>query len=116
VTTATYCDPVKAWDLLPSEKRHNVYAQITKEVGEKLHLYADFIYSSRRNVQNVTRGSASGTVYGTGYTGVLPAAVRSTRSQRQHDDRELERRRHVRPRRIDHRHGRRHLIPRRCHL
>lgn len=73
VTTATGCDPVKAWDLLPSEKRHNVYAQITKEVGEKLHLYADFIYSSRRNVQNVTRGSASGTVYGTGYTGVLPA-------------------------------------------
>lgn len=73
VVTATGCDPVQYWDLLPSEKRHNVYAQITKEVGDKLHLYADFIYSNRRNVQNVTRGSASGTVYGTGYTSTLPA-------------------------------------------
>ncbi|MGC5341150.1 hypothetical protein ACPXBC_31850, partial [Escherichia coli] len=26
VTTATGCDPTSAWDLLPSEKRHNVYA------------------------------------------------------------------------------------------
>lgn len=66
--TATGCDPTSAWDLLPSEKRHNVYAQITKDVGEKLHLYADFIYSNRRNVQNVTRGSASGTIYGNGST------------------------------------------------
>jgi len=72
IVTATGCDPVKYWDLLPSEKRHNVYAQVTKEVGDKLHLYADFIYSNRRNVQHVTRGSASGTVYGTSYTGVLP--------------------------------------------
>lgn len=71
VTTATGCDPTRAWDLLPSEKRHNVYAQITKDVGEKLHLYADFIYSNRRNLQNVTRGSASSTVYGS--ASVVPA-------------------------------------------
>jgi iron complex outermembrane receptor protein len=68
IVTATGCDPVKYWDLLPSEKRHNVYAQVTKEVGDKLHLYGDFIFSSRRNVQRVTRGSASGTVFGTGST------------------------------------------------
>ena len=60
---ASGCDPTGTWDLLPSEKRHNVYAQITKEVGDKLHLYADFIYSNRQNLQNVTRGSASAKVY-----------------------------------------------------
>jgi len=71
---ATGCDPTGTWDLLPSEKRHNVYAQITKDVGDKLHLYADFIYSNRKNFQNVTRGSAGGTIYGAGST---PPAGRS---------------------------------------
>jgi len=66
--TASGCDPTGSWDLLPSEKRHNVYAQITKDIGDRLHIYADFIYSNRQNVQNVTRGSASGTIYGTGST------------------------------------------------
>lgn len=69
--TASNCDPTSTWDILPSEKRHNVYAQVMQDVGDKLHLSADFIYANRKNVQNVTRGSASATIYGNGAT--LPA-------------------------------------------
>ncbi len=73
--TDSGCDPSGTWDLLPSEKRHNVYAQVTKDFGEKLHFYGDFIYSNRKNVQNVSRGSVSSvTIYGAGST---PPAGRS---------------------------------------
>ncbi|MBU6267900.1 MAG: TonB-dependent receptor [Sphingomonadales bacterium] len=61
--TPSGCDPTGTWDLLPSEKRHNVYAEITQDVGDKLHLSADFIYSHRKDVQNVTRGNASAAIY-----------------------------------------------------
>ncbi|NBC36180.1 TonB-dependent receptor [Novosphingobium sp. FSY-8] len=61
--TPSGCDQTTAWDLLPSEKRHNVYAQLTYDVSDKLHLFGDMIYSNRRNVQNVTRGNASNTIY-----------------------------------------------------
>ncbi len=62
------CDPSRYWDLLPSEKRHSVFASVQQEVGDKLKMTADFIYSNRVNIQNVTRGSASGTIYGAGST------------------------------------------------
>ncbi len=65
------CDPSKYWDLIPSEKRHSVFASMQQEIGDSLKLTTDFIYSTRKNVQNVTRGSASGTIYGAG--AVLPA-------------------------------------------
>jgi iron complex outermembrane receptor protein len=71
-TAAGDCDPSKYWDLLPSEKRHSVFTSIQQHVGDKLTLTADFIYSNRKNVQNVTRGSASGTIYAS-----APAAGRS---------------------------------------
>lgn len=65
------CDPSVYWDLLPSEKRHSVFSSVQQEVGDNLKVTADFIYSDRKNVQNVTRGAASGTIYATGAT--LPA-------------------------------------------
>lgn len=71
-TAAGDCDPSKYWDLLPSEKRHSVFSSVQQQVGDKLTLTADFIYSNRKNVQNVTRGSASGTIYAS-----APAANRS---------------------------------------
>ncbi|MDE2596639.1 MAG: TonB-dependent receptor [Sphingomonadales bacterium] len=70
-TVAGDCDPSLYWDLLPSEKRHSVFTSVQQDVGDKLTVTADFIYSNRTNVQNVTRGSASGTIYNTG--AVLPA-------------------------------------------
>ncbi|MEY4501351.1 MAG: hypothetical protein RIS52_1241 [Pseudomonadota bacterium] len=62
------CDPSLYWDLIPSERRHNVFASVQQDVGDRLSLTADFIYSNRKNRQNVTRGSASGTIYGVGST------------------------------------------------
>jgi iron complex outermembrane recepter protein len=67
------CDPSKYWDLIPSEKRHSLFATVQQTVGDKLTLTADFIYSNRKNVQQVTRGSASQTIYGAG--SVLPAGA-----------------------------------------
>ena len=62
------CDPSKYWDLLPSEKRHSLFATMQQRVGDDVTLTADVIYSKRTNLQNVTRGSASGTIYNTGAT------------------------------------------------
>ncbi|MFM6932916.1 MAG: TonB-dependent receptor domain-containing protein [Novosphingobium sp.] len=69
------CDPSKYWDLIPSEKRHSLFASISQDVGDSLHVTADMIYSDRRNVQNVTRGSASQTIYGAGATLPTGASV-----------------------------------------
>lgn len=65
---AATCSYTGTWDLLPSEKRHNVYAALQQDVGDRLHLSADFIYANRKNVQNVTRGNASAAVYNTNGT------------------------------------------------
>ena len=73
-TAAGDCDPSRYWDLIPSEKRHSLFASVQQEVGDKLSVTADFIYSNRVNVQNVTRGSASGTIYA---AGSVPPAGRS---------------------------------------
>lgn len=62
------CDPSLYWDLIPSERRHSLFASLQQDVGDRLKITADMIYSNRKNVQNVTRGSASGTIYNTGAT------------------------------------------------
>lgn len=61
------CSPT-AWDLLPRETRHTAYLQVRQDVGDHLHLTADFDYAFRKNVQNISRGSASATIYGNGST------------------------------------------------
>ncbi|HMT43877.1 MAG TPA: TonB-dependent receptor [Chakrabartia sp.] len=65
------CDPSLYWDLIPSEKRHSLFASVQQDVTDSLELTADFIYSNRTNVQQVSRGNASGTIYAAGAT--LPA-------------------------------------------
>lgn len=57
------CGYVSAWDLIPAEQRHNMMASVQQEVGDKLLVTADFIYSNRENVQRISRGTANGTVY-----------------------------------------------------
>ena len=61
--TGANCNPT-AWDLLPSEIRHTAYMEYRQDLSDKLHLTADFDYSNRRDTQNVTRGTASATIYG----------------------------------------------------
>ena len=62
-TAAGDCDPSRYWDLIPSETRHSIFSSLQQQVGDKLTVTADFIYSNRKNVQNVTRGSASQAIY-----------------------------------------------------
>ncbi len=61
------CDVRALWDIVPSEVRHNAMVSLTQEVGDKLTLTADAIYSHRLNTQDITRGRATGaTIYGSG--------------------------------------------------
>jgi iron complex outermembrane recepter protein len=60
--TTSNCSPA-AWDLLPAETRHTAFAELRQDVSSKLHLLFDFDYSNRTTTQNVSRGSASATMY-----------------------------------------------------
>ncbi len=60
------CDNTKYWDIIPSEKRHNAMVTFEQEFGDNLKVTGDFVYSNRRNVQNTSRGTFSGTVYASG--------------------------------------------------
>ncbi len=57
------CEYHSAWDLIPSELRHNAMASFRQEIGDSAKVTADFIYSNRKNEQRVSRGTATGTVY-----------------------------------------------------
>jgi iron complex outermembrane recepter protein len=60
------CDPALYADLLPSEQRHNVFVTARQQVGERLTVTGDFIYSQRTNVTTIPRGNASATMFGPG--------------------------------------------------
>ena len=60
------CDPSLHADLLASEQRHSVFATIQQDVGDRLTLTGDLIYSERENDQVVPRGNASATMFGPG--------------------------------------------------
>ncbi len=57
------CEYHSAWDVIPSELRHNAMASIQQDIGDSLKVTADFIYSNRKNVQRISRGNFNGTVY-----------------------------------------------------
>jgi iron complex outermembrane receptor protein len=61
-----FCDYSDNSDIIPREVRNNGLIRITQEVGDKLTLSADAVYSNRVNRQNVTRGSVQATVFSTG--------------------------------------------------
>ncbi len=68
------CDNRATWDIIPSELRHNAMASIEQQVGDKLTLTGDFIYSNRKNVQAISRDSQhgsnnSGAIFLSGATG-----------------------------------------------
>jgi iron complex outermembrane receptor protein len=60
------CDPSLHADLLASEQRHSVFATIRQDIGDRLTLTGDLIYSERENDQAVPRGNASATMFGPG--------------------------------------------------
>ena len=60
------CDPWLHSDLIGSERRHNIFATVQQQVGERLVVTGDFIYSDRANNTAVPRGNASATMFGPG--------------------------------------------------
>lgn len=61
-----FCDITQAGDQLPEERRHNVMMKAEQEIGDRLTVAADILYSNRKNNQQVSRGQA-----GTGGGAVL---------------------------------------------
>jgi iron complex outermembrane recepter protein len=74
-TVAGDCDPSYHADLIGSERRHNVFMSVQQEIGERLDLTGDFIYSDRKNNQAVPRGNASATMFGPGHPTALAGQI-----------------------------------------
>jgi iron complex outermembrane recepter protein len=82
------CDPWLHSDILGSEKRHNIFASVQQQVGDRLKVTGDFIFSDRTNDTAVPRGNASATMFGPTATSVtqrnpffrLPTGVAATTS------------------------------------
>ncbi|MBC2669018.1 TonB-dependent receptor plug domain-containing protein [Novosphingobium piscinae] len=72
-----FCDINQNVDQIPRETRHNLMVKAQQEVGDRLVLNADVLYSNRKNLQRVSRGTAGtgggailATVFGPGTTTV----------------------------------------------
>ncbi|MFY7837065.1 MAG: TonB-dependent receptor domain-containing protein [Novosphingobium sp.] len=72
-----FCDINQNVDQIPRERRHNLLVKAEQEVGDRLTVNADVLYSNRNNLQRVSRGTAGfgggavlATVFGPGNTSV----------------------------------------------
>jgi iron complex outermembrane receptor protein len=70
-----FCDISLAGDQLPEERRHNLMMKAEQEIGDRLTVGADILYSNRKNNQQVSRGQGGtgggavlATVFGPGST------------------------------------------------
>lgn len=63
---AAMCDTTGVADLIPAEKRHSVMLKFEQGIGEKLLFNVDAVYSTRTNVQQISRGSITARVFGPG--------------------------------------------------
>ena len=67
-----FCDLNQFADLLPDEKRHNFMFKAEQEIGDRLTVGADFIYSNLKDYTRTSRGAGGTavqtTVYGPGST------------------------------------------------
>ena len=59
-----FCDFTGVIDLLPREIRHNGMVRIRQEVGDKLTVVADAVYSDRETLLRQSRGSVQATIFG----------------------------------------------------
>ena len=60
------CDNSVFGDVLPQEVRNNVMAKIKQDVGDRLTLGVDLVYSNRQNTQDTARGGFNATAFRTG--------------------------------------------------
>lgn len=61
-----FCDSSGLSDLLPREIRHNGMVKVRQEVGDKLTVVADAVYSNRETLTRNGRGSVQATIFGPG--------------------------------------------------
>ena len=60
------CDAVRYGDLLPTTKRDNVMAKTSVDIGSSLTLSGEAVYGTRTDVQAISRGSVTATVFSAG--------------------------------------------------
>jgi iron complex outermembrane receptor protein len=60
------CDSGLATDMIPEEKRHSLMVKLDQQIGDRLSLTGDIVYSDRKAFQKVSVGSISATVFGPG--------------------------------------------------
>ena len=69
------CDYSGVIDLIPSERRYTGMVKVSQEVGDKLKLSGDLVYSDRRNVNRDTRGAIQSTIFGPGSAATLTPQI-----------------------------------------
>ena len=60
------CNATAYGDHLPEERRYNAMVKLEKELGDRLTVSLDGVYSDRKNMQRVARGAVQATVFRTG--------------------------------------------------
>jgi len=63
-----FCDFSNVADLLPEEIRQNVLVKLTHDIGERVTVTGDIVYSKEQNTAAISRGAVTATVYGPGST------------------------------------------------
>ncbi|HKU14101.1 MAG TPA: TonB-dependent receptor [Steroidobacteraceae bacterium] len=64
--TGAPCEQSAVSDMIPAERRHSLMLKLDQQVGEKLLLTGDVVYSDREADQRVNVGTISATVFGPG--------------------------------------------------
>jgi len=62
-----FCDLNQYADLLPDEKRNNILVKAEQEVGDRLTLGVDFVYSNLKDFARTSRGSGNTALQATAY-------------------------------------------------
>lgn len=60
------CENASVTALIPTEKKHSVMVKLDQEVGDRLKLGGDLVYSIRRSDQAISVGNITATVFGPG--------------------------------------------------
>jgi iron complex outermembrane receptor protein len=69
------CDYSGVIDLFPSERRYTGMVKVIQDVGDKLRLTGDLIYSDRHNNNRDSRGSVQATIFGPGSAAALTPQI-----------------------------------------
>jgi iron complex outermembrane receptor protein len=63
-----FCDTNQYADLIPDEMRHQLMTKVSQDIGDRLTVGLDLVYSNRKNVGRDNRGTVQATMFGPGST------------------------------------------------